>query len=69
MCESSNPADPRSVEKEGQEVLQAPEQRFPCSPGEAAVPLQHMEVHSGAEIQVQPVEDPTKQQGLAQRRL
>ena len=45
---------PRSVKKEGEEVLQAPEQR--------EIPLQPMEVHGGADIHLQPVEDPTPEQ-------
>ncbi|RMC19633.1 hypothetical protein DUI87_03194 [Hirundo rustica rustica] len=31
--------------------------RFPCSHGEAAVPLQPLEVHGDAEIHLQPVEE------------
>jgi len=34
-----------------------------------AVPLQPMKVHSGADIHLPPVEDPTPDQGNAQRRL
>ena len=34
-----------------------------------AVPLQPMEVHGGADIHLQPVEDPTPEQVDAQRRL
>ena len=40
---------PRSVQKEGEEVLQAPEQ----------IPLQPMEVDGGADIHLQPTDDPT----------
>ncbi|KAJ7405135.1 hypothetical protein WISP_141716 [Willisornis vidua] len=51
---------PRSVKKEGQEVLQALELRLPYScgadHGEAAVPLQPMEIHGGTEIHLQPME-------------
>ena len=53
---------PRSVKKEGEEVLQAPEQReIPLQPVvktmvRQAVPLQPMEVHGGADIHLQPVE-------------
>ena len=66
---------PGSVKKEGQEVLQAPEQReIPLQPvGKTmvrqAVPLQPMDVHGGADIHLQPVEDPTPEQGDARRRL
>ena len=34
-----------------------------------AVPLQPMEVHGGADIHLQPVEDPTPEQVDARRRL
>ena len=34
-----------------------------------AVPLQPMQVHSGADIHLQPVEDPTPEQVDARRRL
>ena len=54
---------PRSVKKEGEEVLQAPEQDSP-----AAV-VKTMEVHGGADIHLQPVEDPMPEQVDAQRRL
>ena len=55
---------PRSEKKEGEEVLQAPEQRFPPQPMvktmvRQAVPLQCREVHSGADLHLQPREDPT----------
>ncbi|GAB0188848.1 AN1-type zinc finger protein 5-like [Grus japonensis] len=53
---------PRSVQKEGQEVLQVPEQRFPCSLVRQAVPLQPTEVHGGADIHLQPMEDPMLEQ-------
>jgi len=48
---------PRSVKKEGEEVVQVPEQRiFPLqlvmkTMVRQAVPLQSMEVHSGGDIQ------------------
>ena len=56
-------------------MLQAPEQReIPLQPlvktmVRQAVPLQPMEVHGGADIHLQPVEDPTPEQVPAQRRL
>ena len=64
---------PRSVKEEGEEVLQAPEQ-IPLKPmvkpmARQAVPLQPMEVHGGADIHLQPVEDPTPEQVDARRRL
>jgi len=45
----------RSVKKEGEEVFETPEQSLPLQPTEQtmvrqAVPLQHMEVHSGADL-------------------
>jgi len=57
----------RSVEKEGEEVLQAPEQRLPYSLWRKTmvrqtVPLQPMEVHGGADIHLQPVKDPNPEQ-------
>ena len=62
-------------EEEGEEVLQAPEQReIPLQPVvktmvRQAVPLQPMEVHSGADIHLQPVEDPMPEQVDARRTL
>ena len=65
---------PRSVRKEGEEVL--PQHRSRDSPaahgedhGEAAVPLQPMEVHGGADTHLQPWEDPMSEQVGAQGRL
>ena len=55
---------PRSVKKEGEEVLQAPEQReIPPQPVvkttvRQAVPLQPMEVHGGADIYPAAHEEP-----------
>ena len=65
---------PRSVNKEGEEMLQALEQRFPLQPVvktmvRQAIPLQPMEVHGGADIHLQPMEDPTPGQADARRRL
>ena len=58
---------PRSGKKEGQEVLQALEQRFPLQPVvktmvRQAVPLQPVEVNGGADIHLQSMEDPTPEQ-------
>ena len=64
----TTPQTPRSVKKEEEEVLQAPEQReIPLQPVvktvvRQAVPLQPMEVHGGADIHLQPVEDPMPEQ-------
>jgi len=65
---------PRAVKKEGEEVLQVQEQRFPLQPimntmVRQVVPLQPVEVQGGAEIQLQPTEDPTPEQVDAPRRL
>ena len=64
----TTPQTPRSVEKEGQEVLQVPEQReIPLQPvGKTmvrqAVPRQPMKVNSGADIHLQSMEGPTPEQ-------
>jgi len=55
-----------SEKNEGEEVLQVPEQ-IPLQPMmktmlRQAVPLQPMEVHSGSDIYLQPMEDPTPEQ-------
>ena len=71
----TTPQTPRSGKKEGEEVLQAPEQReISLQPVvktlvRQAVPLQPMDVHGGADIHLQPVEDPTPEQVDARRRL
>jgi len=62
---------PRSVKKEGEEVLQALEWRFFSlklimkTMVRQAVPLQPMEVHSGADLHLQLMEDPTPEQMYA----
>jgi len=62
---------PRSVKKEGEEVLEMSEQRFfPLQPVRKAmvrqvVPLQSMEVQGGADLHLQPVKDPTLDQVYA----
>jgi len=54
-------------------VLQAPEQTFPCSPWsrpwQGRLSLQPMETHRGADPHLKPMEDPTPEQGDAQRML
>lgn len=65
---------PGSVQKEGQEVLQALELKSSEAPravhGEGAVPLQPMGIHNGAEIHLQPQEEThTRAGGCAQRML
>ena len=64
---------PRSVKKEGEEMLQVPEQ-IPLQPvGKTmvrqAVHLQPREVHSEADLHLQPGEDTTPEQGDARRGL
>ena len=64
---------PRSAKKEGEEVFPLPEQ-IPLQPVvktmvKQVVPLQPVEVHGGAHIHLQPVEDPTPEQVDARRRL
>jgi len=59
--------------KEEEEVLQALEQRFPCRLEKTVVrhtvSLQPMEVHKGADIHLQPMEDLTLEQVGAQNKL
>ena len=67
ICERNNSANTKVSEEGGEEVLQEPEQRFALQPMEKpivrqAVPLQPLEVHGGADIHLQPVEDPTLEQ-------
>jgi len=64
----------RSVKKEEEEVLQALEQSFPVQSVmktmvRQVVPLQSMEVHDGADIHLQSMEDPMPEQVDTQRRL
>jgi len=52
---------PRSVKKEGEDVLQAPDQRFPLqlvmkTMVRQVVPLKSMEVHGEADLHLQHVE-------------
>ena len=58
---------PRSVKKEGEEVI--PLQPVGKTTVRQAVPLQPMEVHGGADIHLQPVEDPMPEQVDARRTL
>lgn len=57
---------PSSVQKEGQDLLQVPEQGFPWS---TECRLWWGIAHAGAEIHLQPPEDPTSEQLDAQGRL
>ncbi|CAN8203841.1 unnamed protein product [Coccothraustes coccothraustes] len=50
--QTSNPADPSSVKKEEEE-----DRDSPAGHGEAAVPLQLLEIRDGADIHLQPMEE------------
>ena len=67
ICEVKTLQTSRSVQKEGQEVLQVPELRFPAAcgaeHGEAAESLQSMEDHRDAEIHPQPVQETSAKTG------
>jgi len=71
-CESNSPADPTVSAEGGQEVLQAPEQRFPPAMEQTvvgqAVPAA-MEIHGRADPHPQPGDDPTPEQGGVWKRL
>ena len=74
LCERNNSADIKVSEKaEGGEApgtaAEIPLQTVEKTMVRQAVPLQPTEVHSGGDIHVQPMEDPTLEQGDAQRRL
>ena len=73
-CERNNSADTKVSEEGGGGGAPGAGAEIPLQPvGKTmvrqAVPLQPMEVHGGAEIHLQPVEDPTPEQVGAQRRL
>ena len=57
----------------GEELLRAPEERFACSPQWrpwwSRLSLQPMEVHHGADLHLQPAEDPMPEQMDAWRKL
>ena len=65
----------RSVKKDGGGgAPDAGVEIFPLQPVKTtmlrqAVPLQPMEVHSGVDLHLQPLEDPITEQGDARRRL
>jgi len=53
---------PRSVKREGEEMLQISPAAHDEDHGEAGCPLQPMEVHGGADIHPQSMEDPRLEQ-------
>ena len=59
---------PRPVKKEGRRCSRCRSRGSPAAQGadhgEAGCALQPMEVHGGAEIHPQPMEDPTPEQGM-----
>ena len=73
--EGNNPADPKVSKEGGGGGAPGARAEIPLQPlvGKTmvrqAVPLQPMEVHGGADIHLQPVEDPTPDQVGARRRL
>ena len=73
-CERKNSADTKVSEEGGGGGAPGSGAEIPLQPlGKTmvrqAVPLQPMEVHGGADIHLQPLEDPTPEQADARRRL
>ena len=73
-CQRNNPADPQVSEEGGGgdapgAGAEIPLQTVVKTMVRQAVPLQPMEVHGGADIHLQPMEDPTPEQVGARRRL
>ena len=73
-CERNNSADTKVSEEGGGGGAPGAGAEIPLQPvGKTmvrqAVPLQPMEVHGGADIHLQPVEDPTPKQVDARRML
>jgi len=67
ICESNNSADTKVREEGGRGGAPGAGSEIPQEPVEKttvrqAVPLQPMEIHSGADIQLQPREEPTSEQ-------
>ena len=67
ICERNNPADPQVSEEGGGGGAPGAGAEIPLQPVvktmvRQAVPLQPMEVHGGADIHLQPVEDPMPEQ-------
>ena len=74
ICERNNSAGTKVSEEGGGGGAPGAGAEIPLQPVvktmvRQAVPLQPMEVHGGADIHLQPVEDPTPEQGDARRRL
>ena len=66
-CKRNNPADPQVSEEGGGGDAPGAGAEIPLQPvGKTmvrqAVPLQSMEVHGGADLHLQPVEDPMPEQ-------
>jgi len=66
-CERNSPADTRVSEEGGRGDAPDARAEIPQQPVEKtmvrqAVPLQPVEVHGGADIHLQPVQDPTPEQ-------
>ena len=73
-CERNNSADTKVSEEGGGGGAPGATAEIPLQPVvksmvRQAVPLQPMEVHGGADIHLQPMEDPTLEQVDARRRL
>ena len=73
-CKRNNPADTKVSEEGGGGDAPGTTAEIPLQPVvktlvRQAVPLQPREVHGGADIYPQPVEDPTPEQVGSQRRL
>ena len=74
ICKRTNPADPQvSVEGGGGDApgagAEIPLQLMGKTMVRQAVPLQPREVHGGADLHLQPREDPTPEQVGSRRRL
>ena len=73
-CQRNNPVDTKVSEEGGGGDAPGTRAETPLQPVvktmvRQAVPLQPREVHSGADIHLQPMEDPTREQVGSQRRL
>jgi len=66
ICEVSEEGEGAGAPGAGAEIALHPMEKTVVR---HVVPLQHMEVHSGADIHLQPVEDPTPEQVDARRGL